>query len=57
MTLQQFTNILLEKGIVPQAAIEDPEGCDSHYTVDSVRLAYDAVMLAMREDAERKAGG
>ena len=55
MTLQQFTNILLEKGIVPRAAIEDPEGFDSHYTVDSVRLAYEAVMLAMGEDTERKA--
>ena len=57
MTLQQFTDILLEKGIVPQAAIEDPEGFDSHYTVDSVRLAYEAVMLALGEGAERKAGG
>jgi hypothetical protein len=55
MTLQQFTDILLEKGIVPQAAIEDPEGFDGRYTVDSVRLAYEAVMLAMREDTERKA--
>jgi hypothetical protein len=55
MTLQQFTDILLEKGIVPQAAIEDPEGFDSYYTVDSVRLAYEAVMLAMGEDTERKA--
>ena len=53
MTLQQFTDILLEKGIVPQAAIEDPEGFDSHYTVDSVRLAYEAVMLAMAHDGEK----
>jgi len=57
MTLQQFTDILLEKGIVPRAAIEDPEGFDAHYTVDSVRLAYEAVMLALGEGAERKAGG
>jgi len=55
MTLQQFTDILLEKGIVPRAAIEDPEGFDSYYTVDSVRLAYEAVMLAVRDDTERKA--
>jgi hypothetical protein len=57
MTLQQFTDILLEKGIVPQAAIEDPEGVDARDTVDSVRLAYEAVMLALGEGAERKAGG